>query len=156
MPHKEVKTVAGKRIASPEYRSWQMMKNRCMNPNARDYAYYGGRGIKICDSWMEFDNFLSDMGRRPTSAHTLDREDPDGDYVASNCRWATKVEQSRNRAYCTTQAWKLAELLGVKQTTANHMIWQVRAKDRGHTKWFSLSAEREQQIRNFLNATDNA
>lgn len=154
MAHNELRQVNGKRIASPEYRSWQMMKNRCLNPNARDYAYYGGRGISVCERWLEFENFLADMGRRPTPLHTLDRKNPDGNYTPSNSRWATKQEQSRNRAYCTTKSWELAEQLGVTPKTAHHMIWQVRAKDRGDTAHFELSAKREQQVRGFLNANN--
>ncbi len=150
-PLGEVRLINGKRTATPEYRSWQMMKNRCHNPKARDYAYYGGRGISVCKRWREsFVNFLADMGRKPTPEHTLDRKRTAGNYTPGNCRWATREEQSRNRPYATTKAWLLAEQLGVKRSTAAHMINQVYAKDRGNLKWFELSAKREQVVREFL------
>ena len=150
-PAGEVRLVSGKRVATPEYRSWQMMKNRCHNPKARDYAYYGGRGITVCKKWRDsFAAFLADMGRRPSTAHTLDRINADKNYTPSNCRWATRETQARNRAYAGTKSWLLAEILGVKRTTAAHMIQQVRAKDRGNMRWFELSEEREQLVRDFL------
>ena len=149
--HGEVVLVQGKRVASPEYRSWQMMKNRCLNPNARDYAYYGGRGIKICKQWVvSFPQFLNDLGRRPTPQHTLERKNSDKGYTPTNCCWATRQEQSRNRAYAKTKAWVLAERLGVKPATVYHMIWQVRAKDRGNTKRFELSKHAEKVVRDYL------
>lgn len=92
--------INGKRVASGEYRSWQMMKNRCLNPNAQDYRHYGMRGISVCKRWMSFDAFISDMGPRPTPKHTLERRNGDKNYSPSNCYWATRAEQSRNRAYC--------------------------------------------------------
>ena len=149
--HGEIRQVNGKRVSSPEYRTWQMMKNRCHNPKARDYAYYGAKGIRVCERWRySFECFLEDMGRRPGPAHTLDRIDGERDYAPDNCRWATRQEQSRNRAYAKTKTWLLAERLGISLNTASHMIWQVRAKDRGNTKRFELSADREKTIRNFL------
>jgi hypothetical protein len=72
------------------------MKQRCLNPKATAYAYYGGRGVTICERWMSFDNFLADMGERP-EGRTLDRIDPYGNYEPSNCRWATYAEQTHNR-----------------------------------------------------------
>jgi hypothetical protein len=93
----EVKFINGKRIATSEYRSWQMMKNRCLNKRACDYKYYGGRGISICLKWYEFDNFINDMGRKPTPLHTLERKNNDGSYCKSNCLWATRKAQARNR-----------------------------------------------------------
>lgn len=95
----EVRCVNGKRVASPEYRSWQMMKNRVLNPRAMDYAYYGGRGIIMDPRWVDFDNFLSDMGRRPTAKHTLERIESNGHYWRGNCCWATRTQQARNRDY---------------------------------------------------------
>lgn len=83
---------------SPTYRSWQMMINRCTNPNADNYAKYGGRGIKVCERWRRnFEAFLFDMGERPEGT-TLDRfPDTNGDYKLGNVRWATVTEQNLNR-----------------------------------------------------------
>ena len=93
--HGEVKLVDGRRVASPEYRSWQMMKNRCLNPNAHDYAYYGGRGISIVKKWQDsFEAFLEDVGERPSPKHSIDRIDNDGNYEPNNVRWATKQNRS--------------------------------------------------------------
>lgn len=81
---------------TPTYASWASMIQRCKNPNRPNYAWYGGRGVRICAAWEKFENFLRDMGERP-AGRTLDRLDPDGHYEPANCRWATKLEQSRNR-----------------------------------------------------------
>jgi hypothetical protein len=82
---------------SPEYRAWCAMLQRCYNPNNRAYARYGGRGVQVCDDWiLSFDAFLSDMGCRPSSAHSIERLDNDGGYDKDNCVWATREEQQRN------------------------------------------------------------
>lgn len=88
------------KVVSPEYRAWINMKTRCYNVNSPDYSNYGGRGIYVCDRWLNsFKNFLSDMGKRPTSKHSLDRfpNNATGVYEPSNCRWATAQEQSDNK-----------------------------------------------------------
>lgn len=106
--HLDVRRIDGKRVATTEYRSWQMMKNRCLNSNAMDFAYYGGRGIGISIRWLVFENFLADMGRKPNDSYSIDRIDSDGHYCKSNCVWSDKSTQARNRKYCKITL-KLAE-----------------------------------------------
>lgn len=78
------------------YSVWQNMLKRCLNPNNSYFAIYGGRGIAVCDRWMEFENFLLDMGEPPTLKHSLDRIDNDKGYEPTNCRWATQAVQANN------------------------------------------------------------
>ena len=84
---------------TPEFRVWTAIKTRCYNPNFKDFYRYGGRGIIVCERWLHsFQNFLADMGPRPSAKHSIDRfPDNDGNYEPGNCRWATGKEQSRNR-----------------------------------------------------------
>lgn len=83
--------------STPTYRAWSNMKDRCLRVTCQDYPYYGGRGIKVCDRWLEsFHNFLADMGEKPPGL-TLDRINNNGNYEASNCRWAARKEQNENR-----------------------------------------------------------
>src|SRR3990167_5757975 len=82
----------GKR--NPTYEAWLSMWKRCTKPKRKDYKYYGGKGIKVCERWNKFINFLEDMGERPSKIHSIDRKDSDKDYEPSNCRWATKEEQA--------------------------------------------------------------
>lgn len=87
----------GGNLRSPEYRTWANMLTRCRNPQSTYFNLYGGRGISVCSRWHVFQNFLDDMGLRPSKLHSLDRIDSDGHYELDNCRWATQKQQARNK-----------------------------------------------------------
>ncbi|HEY8560533.1 MAG TPA: hypothetical protein VIL74_09160 [Pyrinomonadaceae bacterium] len=81
------------------YNSWLAMKQRCLNPKHKKYKNYGGRGITICERWLDsFEYFLADMGERPSSSHTIDRINHDGNYAPENCRWLLQANQQRNKS----------------------------------------------------------
>lgn len=85
-------------LHTKEYHTWQRMKQRCYNETCEDFKEYGGRGIKVCDSWIDsFENFLKDIGKAPEKISSLDRIDVNGNYEPSNCRWATPQTQAYNQ-----------------------------------------------------------
>lgn len=88
--HNQTKTIT--------YKSWFSMKQRCYNPKNKSYKNYGARGIVVCDRWIHsFENFLNDMGERPSLSFSLDRIDSNGMYEPSNCKWSTMEEQQNNK-----------------------------------------------------------
>lgn len=119
---------------SPTYRSWSEMKSRCVNAKNTHFHNYGGRGIKVCERWGAFENFLADMKERPSLDYSIDRIDPNGNYEPSNCRWATWSQQQNNRRnnrkvehegriYSILQ---LVELTGVPYTTLCRWIFKYK------------------------------
>ncbi len=81
----------------PEYIVWKGMRQRCHDPNHKNYADYGGRGIKICKRWDSFELFYQDIGPRPSDKHSIDRKNNLGHYTPGNCCWSTATEQANNR-----------------------------------------------------------
>jgi len=105
---------------TPERRVWTGIKTRCFNSNEKTWEYYGGRGITVCDRWLGengFANFLEDVGERPSSRHSIEREDVNGNYEPDNCTWATKKEQMLNRQN-TIRILHKGELIPLKTACA--------------------------------------
>lgn len=106
------------------YNTWAQMKARCLNPRSRFFADYGGRGITVCDRWMSFEGFYADMGDQP-KGKSLDRIDNSKGYSPENCRWATMLQQGRNKRNNrnlkfrgeTRPVSEWAELMGIKKET---------------------------------------
>jgi hypothetical protein len=114
----EVKTTHGHTAGqkrSSEYSSWIDMRKRCRNPNSKSYSDYGGRGITVCERWKSFENFLADMGSKPSPEYEIDRIDNDGPYSPENCQWATRVEQQNN-----TRKNRFFTIGGQNRTIAEH------------------------------------
>jgi len=144
---------------TPEYRAWASMKDRCYNTKDEAYKNYGGRGIHVCSEWLHnFPAFLAHVGARPSALHTIDRRDNNGHYEPGNVRWATRLEQSRNRRNIrqlvvngqVRPIWKWAEMSGTPinlicqrirdlNWTPEKAVWEPRRSEqkycrRGHLR----------------------
>lgn len=113
------------------YRTWQHMKERCVNPHNKDYKDYGGRGITVCERWMKFENFLEDMGEHPSFGYSLDRIKNKLGYYKENCRWVTPKQQARNRhnnLYITHngKTQLLIEWSEKTEIPASIIIWRLK------------------------------
>ena len=130
----------------PLYWTWRSMKDRCSNPRGKNWPYYGGRGIAVCERWKKsFAAFVADMGPKPSPRHTLDRINNEGNYEPSNCRWATPREQNANTRAATLSlvlwdillatyhgtaftAPQLARWFGVKANTIYRRVKHARRR----------------------------
>lgn len=113
-----------------EYDVWKAMLQRCQSPTAHRYELYGGRGIRVCDRWRDVRAFIADMGPRPSSAHSIERQDRDGNYEPGNCIWAVRRTQNQNTSrnveitihgeqVCIAEA---ARRYGIHENTLRHRL----------------------------------
>lgn len=123
---------------SPEYRNWQAMKTRC---NDVSDPLYGGRGIQVCERWRNsFAAFLSDMGRRPSSSHSIDRfPNTSGNYEPGNCRWATPTEQAKNRRKRRSGTYVRGEACGASKFTREIVLSVREARKTGGESYTRLA-----------------
>ncbi len=95
--HRHCANGAGPHRSSFTYHSWKSVIARCRNKNSLTYKFYGAVGIDVCERWLKFENFLTDMGERPSKDYSIDRIDNSLGYFPGNCRWATRSQQCRNQ-----------------------------------------------------------
>ncbi len=144
-----------------EYNAWNAMKNRCNNPKDPSFYRYGGRGISVCDRWLTFENFLADMGNRPSKRYSLDRINNDGNYEPGNCRWATAKVQGANKAHTPRRKFTelnnvsdeyvvisvAAQMLNVKEQTVREYLARNRFKA---YKYFHVTLLNKQELNEYI------
>jgi len=126
---------------TPEHYTWRSMLARCRNKNSKDYEYYGAKGISVCKRWLSYENFILDMGNRPSADHSLDRINTKKGYMPSNCRWATRSEQQKNKS--TTKFYsngafsgtlvECAKYIGISKELAHYRFKNWNTFERGET-----------------------
>lgn len=131
-PYKKAKRQGVFKTKTVEYHVWTRMRDRCFNPNTPKFKHYGGRGITICERWNSFENFLEDMGERPTNRHSIERKDVNGNYEPSNCIWTTQTVQSRNQRIRTDNS------TGISGVSWNKKLQKYRVKINVNRKSISL------------------
>lgn len=139
---------------TPEYRNWKSMIRRCENENTKDFAYYGARGIKVCERWREsFEWFLSDMGERPSPKHTIDRMNVNDDYCPDNCVWATQSTQIINRRMFKNNSSGFTGVVHDKKT--DHWVVSIQVNKKSiYLGYFlkkedAINARKEAEIKYF-------
>ncbi len=124
---------------SSEYIAWCNMHTRCRNENAENYRLYGARGITVCERWSSFENFLADLGPKPSPRHEIDRyPDNDGHYEPGNCRWTTKVEQHNNKRtnhLLTVDGQTLTVAEWAREANILPVTLHRRIRDGWHSDW---------------------
>ena len=123
------------RKSHPLYNTYSLMKRRCYSDKCKRFKDYGGRGIEICDRWLGkngFEAFVFDMGEKPTSQHSIDRIDVDGDYSPDNCRWATRFEQAQN-----TRVKSNTSIIGVSLGKWGYRAYINKDGKQKHLGWFN-------------------
>lgn len=115
---------------TPTYYSWRSMRSRCLYPANPSWKHYGGRGITVCDRWLDYDDFIEDMGERP-EGYTLERIDNNSGYSPENCRWATVRDQLNNQ-----RRNRIVEYKGKRQTVGQ---WASELGIKFDTLWRRLS-----------------